>query len=189
MFNELINNFLYHGKVQFLTVISFLMLSLNIVAQEKKPLQIETDVNFEDEIPTISNLLEQQLGMYVPSYVYNSINTKSIVGLSFSVDSSFTISSTFSENMPPLLKNEIQSIFKRWSELKSMKDDIEETRVIFNKVYIIPIIFHFRYTSNDESVPTFKRDYVSLDKFLKNMKWENTEIMDFIMIDMRNRKH
>jgi len=127
--------------------------------------------------------------MYVPSYVYNSINTKSIVGLSFWVDSSFTINSTYSENMPPLFKNEILTIFKRWSELKSMKDDIEENRIIVNKVYIIPIIFHFRYTSNDESVPTFKRDYISLDKFLKSMKWENTEMMDFIMIDLRNRRH
>jgi len=70
-----------------------------------------------------------------------------------------------------------------------MKDDIEENRIIVNKVYIIPIIFYFRYTSNDESVPTFKRDYLSLDKFLKSMKWENTEMMDFIMIDLRNRRH
>lgn len=178
------------GKIFFLAFTIMSLCYSKIYAQNEKPLLIEIDnISFEDEIPTISTLLEQQLEMAIPAYVYNSINTKSIVGLCFSVDSLSNIHSSFSENMPPLLKKEIQIIFDRWSELKSMKDDIEENRIIVNKVYIIPIIFHFRYTSNDESIPTFKRDYVSLDKFLKSMKWENTEMMDFIMIDMRNRNH
>jgi hypothetical protein len=189
MWSRLIINFLYQGKIHFLTLIFIVVLSIDSVAQVKEPIQIETDVSFEEEIPSVSNLLEQQLGMVISAYVYNSINTKSMVGLGFSVDSLFRINSTFSENMPPLLKNEIITIFKRWTELKSMKDDVEENRIIINKVYIIPIIFHFRYTSDDESVPTFKRDYVSLDKFLKNMNWGNTEMMDFIMIDLRYRRH
>lgn len=182
---------LYKGKTFFLAfTIMFLYYSQTYSQNKKEPLIIEIDnTTYDEEIPTISNILEQQLSGNIPAYVSNSINTKSIVGLCFSVDSLFTINSSFSENMPPLLKNEILSIFQKMSELKSMIFHIKENRIILNKVYIIPIIFHFRYTSNDESIPTFKRDYVSLDKFLKSMKWENTEMMDFIMIDMRNRNH
>lgn len=175
------------GKLFFL---AFIFLSLNyskIYAQNEKSLQIEIDNTPTEFDDSISELLEQQIGMYVSAYVYNSINTKSVVALSFSVDSLYVINSTYSENMPPLLKNEIVAIFKQWSELKAMKDDIEEKRILINRKYVIPIVFHFRYTSLDESVPTFKRDYVGIDKFLKNMDWNNAEMMDFIIIDKRNR--
>jgi hypothetical protein len=182
-------NVKHHGKIMFFIMMFINTFSIQTYAQKKEALKIELDYSVPESENSISNNLEEQLGMVISAYVYNSINTKSMVGLGFSVDSLFRINSTFSENMPPLLKNEIITIFKRWTELKSMKDDVEENRIIINKVYIIPIIFHFRYTSDDESVPTFKRDYVSLDKFLKNMNWGNTEMMDFIMIDLRYRRH
>lgn len=183
---KLIYSILYHSKTYCLTMIIHIIFFINVKSQDKKPpLIIESNVSFMEEIPSISNLLEQQIGMYVPAYVYNSINTKSIVALSFSVDSLYNINSTYSENMPPLLRNEIEIIFKQWSQLKPVKYRIEENIIMMNKKYIIPIIFHFRYTSDDESVPTFKRDYESLNKFMKSMDWSNTEMMDFIMIDKR----
>lgn len=175
------------SKIFFLTI-TFICLLLKVSGQNKE-LKIEIDhSSYNNESKSIANYLEEEMNMNINIYVYNSINTKSMVGLGFSVDSLFRINSIFSENMPPLLKNEVITIFKRWTELKSMKDDVEENRIITNKIYVIPIIFHFRYTSDDESIHTFKRDYVSLDKFLKSMNWENTEMMDFIMIDLRNRK-
>ena len=185
---RLIHIFLYYGKTVSLTIIICFLFITSIKAQnQKKPLIIESDINFIEEVPSFSNLLEQHLGMYIPAYVYNSINTKSIVALSFLIDSTYNIASTYSENMPPLLKNQIVAIFKKWSEMKGMKLRVDESQIILNKKYIIPIIFHFRYTSYDESVPTFKKDYESLEKFIKNMDWSNTEMMDFIMIDKRKK--
>ncbi len=176
---KLINRLLCHGKCHLLTMIFFTLLFANALAQNKvplkgrEPLKIEVE-NIIEERPSITDLLYFQMSGRFSEFIY----TKSIFAFSFCVDSSYTINSSYSENMPISLKNDILKIFKRWTTV-GMQNDIEEKRIITNRIYVVPIVFHFK----DPTSKTFKKDYEALHKYLKSMDWSNTEMIDFLLFD------
>jgi len=181
---KLINILLYHGKFYVLTMIFFTLLFANALAQDKKtlkdkePLKIEIDDSFIEERPSITDLLYFQMSGRFSEIIY----TKSIFAFSFCVDSSYTINSSYSENMPISLKKDIFEIFKRWTKL-GMQNDVEEKRIITNRIYVVPIVFHFKDNTLKTFEKTFKKDYEALHKYLKSMDWSNTELMDFLLFD------
>jgi hypothetical protein len=181
------------GKKFFFTLTLFMAITYCIpanaqeIVRDSLIIEVEEYENEEDKfinLPFI-NLFEMELRMKLSPYLVNSICSESIMAFSFTLDSCFAFTKIqYTDSSAPLLHSEIEKVLMTWQNGELIRHNVSREAMKLGSTYIIPISFYFKCTTG-KTVSTFKRDYQSMDRFLKSFDWGKTEILDMIIIDLR----
>jgi hypothetical protein len=194
MYNQL-KEILCKSKSLTFTLTLLFMSIFFVNAQEiiREPLVIDEvdDVTFEEKYKfdySFVGHFEMNLRQRLSPYLVNSICSESLMAFSFTFDSTYTIKNIqYTDSSAPLLQKEIAKEIAKFNNPIWVHLMVEESSVKLGSTYIIPISFYFKCTTG-KTVSTFKRDYQSMDRFLKSFDWGKTEILDMIIIDLRYKK-